>query len=73
MYITYLASAVQKAILVRDVHGLRFPEATRSLDADAALVHFAACLFNLSYAVTHIAAKCNVRRLGTSAASTATF
>lgn len=68
---TYLTSAVQKSILVRHVHRLRLPQATRPLDADAALVHFATCLLNLNYTISHIATKGDICRFRSRAASAA--
>lgn len=65
---TYLAGTVEKSVLVRHIHGFRLPQAAGPLDANAALVHFAASLFDLGHAITHVAAQRNVRRFRSAAA-----
>lgn len=69
----YLASTIDKIVLIKHVHGLAFPQAAGLHDADfPTRLHFPACLLNHGGPVAHVAAQSNedmfvFQRLGTAA------
>lgn len=61
---TNLASSIDKAVLVGDIHGLRLPQAARPRDGDAPGVHLTTCPLDLGDAVAKIAPQGDVGLAG---------
>lgn len=58
--IAYLASAIQKGILIQNIHWLCFPKTTRSQNPDPSCLHLVTSSLNHANSVAQVASQCNI-------------